>query len=281
MRLPTRYKIYLASLLARVVIGARRLGGRGPDAMVCRRGLLWGLDLREGIDFAQWLGIYEADVTAVMRGYAARGSVILDIGANIGVHALPAAAAAAGASGTVVAIEPTDFAFRKMQRNASLNPGLAPKLILRQCFLIGRGESQVAPDIYSSWPLVSNGKDCHPLHRGVKESASGADAVTLDALVDELKLERIDLLKLDVDGYEESVISGGVSSIGKFKPDLIIELAPYAHESRPIDGLILLLNELGYVKARQLDGTPLDLNMRAIHAVCPHGAGINVLASPS
>ena len=59
------------------------------------------------------------------------GSLVIDIGANIGAFSLPIASDV-GEGGCVVAIEPTDYAFTKLVRNAELNPGIASRLIAVQ-----------------------------------------------------------------------------------------------------------------------------------------------------
>lgn len=41
--------------------------------------------------------------------------------------------------------------------------------------------------------------------------------------IDSLKLDQLDYLKIDVEGYEEHVINGGINTITKFKPIIILE----------------------------------------------------------
>ena len=47
---------------------------------------------------------------------------------------------------------------------------------------------------------------------------------TLDHYVKRKNINRIDLIKIDVEGYELNVLRGGIKSIEKFKPILFIEL---------------------------------------------------------
>lgn len=84
---------------------------------VRRDGIHWDLDLSEGIDFAIFLlGGLELRTLRLYRRLVQPGDTVLDVGANIGAHALPLARLV-GASGRVVAFEPTQFAFCKLQRN--------------------------------------------------------------------------------------------------------------------------------------------------------------------
>ena len=60
--LKTKQKVALASLAQAVVMGGRRLLGKGFNARVVRSNANWDLDLREGIDFSIWLvGAFEPE----------------------------------------------------------------------------------------------------------------------------------------------------------------------------------------------------------------------------
>lgn len=86
----TRTKLLLARAASRVLLTLRRLTGRGPTATVRRRGLRWDLDLREGIDLSVYLlGGFEVRTARAWRRRIAPGSRVLDVGANVGAHALP------------------------------------------------------------------------------------------------------------------------------------------------------------------------------------------------
>src|SRR3984893_15716811 len=109
--------------------------GRTDRDVVVRGGINYELDLSQGIDFAIFLGnIYERQTRAALRKLVSPGSLVLDIGANIGAHTLPLAQLV-GPNGRVMAFEPTDFAFRKLSRNLGLNPSLAARVEAYHCFL--------------------------------------------------------------------------------------------------------------------------------------------------
>ncbi len=48
-------------------------------------------------------------------------------------------------------------------------------------------------------------------------------ATTLDAFVMERAIDRLDLIKVDVEGFEMAVIDGAPESLARFRPDLFIE----------------------------------------------------------
>src|SRR5260370_40051383 len=131
----TTHKIAAARVIYHVVHAGRALLGRTDQEIVVRDGVTYDVDLSQGIDFAIFLGnIYERQTRAALRKLVSPGSLVLDIGANIGAHTLPLAQLV-GPNGRVMALEPTAFAFRKLGRNLELNPSLAARVDACHCFL--------------------------------------------------------------------------------------------------------------------------------------------------
>jgi FkbM family methyltransferase len=146
------HKIAGARAIYRVVRAGRAILGRSDRDVVVRGSINYELDLSQGIDFAIYLGnIYERQTKAALRRLFSPGSLVLDIGANIGTHTLHLAELVGG---RVIAFEPTDFAFRKLGRNLKLNPQLKARVTACHCFLTQHDKDQVPSAIYSSWPLA-------------------------------------------------------------------------------------------------------------------------------
>src|SRR5882672_9077000 len=89
--LSTRNKMRIARALNRMIVGARAMAGREPIVTVRRRGVNWRLDLNEGIDLALYLGLYQGLPRRALDRWIRPGSLVVDIGANIGAHCLPMA----------------------------------------------------------------------------------------------------------------------------------------------------------------------------------------------
>lgn len=278
--LKTKQKIALASVIQKLVMGARHLFGKGPNAKVKRSGVNWDLDLREGIDFSIWLlGSFEPETVRCYRRMVKAGDVVLDIGANIGAHTL-LLAKAAGPTGDVYAFEPTDYAYGKLTANCALNAALASRIHCLQYMLVGsEAVGEPAPGLYSSWPLKQD-PDLHVLHQGRLMSTSGAQARTLDSAILALGLSRVDCIKLDIDGFECEMIRGASQTLTKWHPTIIMELAPYAldEQGESLRELIRLLKQHGYRLFDLLRGTSITMDAEYLEGRIPPGASLNAIA---
>ncbi|MBI4818413.1 MAG: FkbM family methyltransferase [Deltaproteobacteria bacterium] len=277
--LKTKHKIAMVQVAQSAVMRGRRALGKTAVTRARRLGVNWELDLSEGIDFAIWLtAAFELETVRAYKRMIRSGDVVLDIGANIGAHTLHLAQAA-GASGRVIAFEPTDWAFAKLLRNCALNPELERRIECNQVMLVADEAKDVPPpQIYSSWPL-SEGDNLHQLHGGQLKTTHGARARTLDGFLRERKVDRVDFVKLDIDGFECSMLRGAKETLSRSRPRMIMELAPYAlaEQGASIHELIALLREYGY-RLSKLSGQPLTLDAALFDRTIPAGASMNVIA---
>jgi FkbM family methyltransferase len=141
---------------------------------------------------------------ALYRRLLRPGMVVFDAGANIGELSARFAELVAP-SGTVVAFEPGP-AFAKL----AVLPRKHPSIVVENVALFERS-GQVSLNVYETdtWSTLAN--------RIVEESGAAVTpvdrvtvpAVTLDEYCDEKGVERIDLLKIDVEGAELQVLRGG------------------------------------------------------------------------
>lgn len=279
----TSHKIGLARLAQRAVTLPRRMLGQGPEVSVRRGGYRWKLDLREGIDFSIWLlGSFEPKTIALYERLVRPDSVVLDIGANVGSHTVPLAGLV-GERGVVHAFEATEWAFAKLERNLACNPELDARVVANHCFLTNGSDAQERQqEIYSSWPLES-GADLHPEHRGRLKVIGSAVRTSLDRYADDKQLDNISLVKIDVDGNELPVLQGGRKLIGRWKPPLVMELAPYASSEAgsSFATLINFLREVGYRHADLIGKQPMSLdNISGLERVVGPGASINAVLRP-
>ena len=281
MILTTKTKIALAGLAYRAIATGRAVLGKDDHVIVKRGGITWELDLREGIDFSIYLlGAFERSTVRALQKLAVPGNVIFDIGANIGAHTL-GLARSAGPSGRVFAIEPSDFAFVKLQRNLLLNPELESRTQAHQVLLAAEIDTQLPPTIYASWPLLAK-ESVHPKLRGRLSPTSHARVDTLDAFVQRQGIARLDLIKIDVDGHEYPVLKGGADTLARFRPILLMEMSPYVQDeqSHGFAALVALLQDGEYALEDAATGKSVPLQVDELQALIPDGASINVVALP-
>jgi FkbM family methyltransferase len=282
--LTTKRKMALARMLNLAIVGTRVLAGRPSRVIVRRRDVNWDLELNEGIDLAIYLGLYQRIPRRAAR-WISPGALVLDIGANIGAHSLPLACDV-GHDGIVIAIEPTDYGFSRLQANAALNSDLLSRLILVQAALTagGSGPGQGAR-FYSRWPLKGGGRDRHAKHLGELETAKGARFLTLDTLLQEMRAKHgidrpVAFIKLDVDGHELDVLRGATQLLTAQKPPILIEVGPHVQDEVPerFEQLLRTFEDHGYWLEGCDTGKRLPMSAPALRALIGDGATIDVIA---
>ena len=278
--LSTIQKINLAKIAYYLVMTVRRLLRRTSQQIkVTRRGIQWCLDLREGIDFSIYiLGGFEPSTLRLYNGLVKTGDVVLDIGANIGSHTLPLAKLV-GNKGHVYAFEPTDFAFRKLNNNLQLNDALIERVTVFQQMLVFDKNTAIENELFSSWPLVS-ADQLHEKHKGRLMLTTGAHAVTLDDAISENNITTVDFIKLDVDGFEYAVLSGGAKTINKFKPTILIELAPYVYKDKKSEFIEMInaFKNIGYCFHDANNGKSFPVDGEELFNLIPDGVSRNIVA---
>jgi hypothetical protein len=93
-------------------------------------------------------------------------------------------------------------------------------------------------------------------------------------------LGRLDLIKLDVDGFEARVLEGGLGTLGRCQPVIVMELAPYVHAEAggSFADLVGLLRTAGYEVVEASNGRAVPLDVDALRRRIPDGASLNVIA---
>jgi FkbM family methyltransferase len=164
---------------------------------------------------ARVLGIYEADKMATVLKLLTSGSTFVDVGANVGDYSL-LAARIVGHAGKVLCFEPEPRNRYWLQRAIDLN---------------GYGNIEVyavaLSDRNGQVPLyLGEIAGYHSLIPGLPERQAGTISVTtrtLDSLLEELGRDRIDMMKIDVEGAELQVLRGARATLEK-NPDIILLL---------------------------------------------------------
>lgn len=233
----------------------RELLKPGIDAEldVVRQGLKWRLNPS---DFEHetlfWTGMKDTWEIAELKRRLSPGAVFLDIGANFGYYSVRLADACARQI-EVHAFEPHPGTFERLRKHIEWN-GLTDAVHLHEIAL--SDTSGVA-------------------HMSVRADNSGASRITqgetgieirvstLDKFAEEAGLQRVDCIKVDVEGLEPRMLLGGRRTIERFRPAMLIEFwtTGLAKAGTTPTELAQVLNDLGYQMYQPRSNPPVPLTV--------------------
>ncbi|MDB5805175.1 MAG: FkbM family methyltransferase [Betaproteobacteria bacterium] len=182
-----------------------------------------GYELMETGEFAQ----PELDHLAGMIGLCGPDPVILDIGANVGVHSL-FFSGLAGARGRVHAFEAQRIIFQMLMGNLALN---SIENVHGYGVALGReaGELKLPPVDYNQrWNfggmgLATESPDPQFAHGTLERAAADRNEMVPVTTLDSLALGRVDFIKIDVEGMEEDVLRGAARTLDVSRPLMQLE----------------------------------------------------------
>lgn len=169
---------------------------------------------------------------------SSEANVIFDIGANTGIFSILAGHYTE--TGSVHSFEPVPYNFNVLEKNLTLNSNL--NIHLNKCALSnfeGQSSMHVKKGINYMNSLEGN------RYSNQVTSEIKFKVLTLDSYVQQNNLQQVDLIKIDVEGHEESVLLGAEKTIKKFKPDIIIEVLDN-NQGRTIQQFFSAINEYRY-----------------------------------
>jgi FkbM family methyltransferase len=146
------------------------------------------------------------------------GDIFFDIGANIGLFTL-VAARRVGPGGRVFAFEPSQRETRYLQRNIELNH--LTNVTIVECAVAERqGTTQFA--IAADGGTNSLKQNDHPQQQ--IQSWSSVNVTTLDTFISANEIQRVPLVKIDVEGGEVNVLNGARGLLsGNYPPVIVCE----------------------------------------------------------
>lgn len=197
------------------------------------------------------LGIHEPEVTDLLLARVKAGMTVFDIGANVGYFTI-LCAKLVGTQGRVIAVEGDPEVAGLLKKNVELN-GLSNVNVVagavgKTCGVLRFGRARA-----SGWS---------GLHAGSPDEWIEVPAYTVDSLAKQFALERIDLVKMDVEGAEGEVIEGMRLSLEKYRPAILLEVHPGDDES------LSLLRGAGY-EARRIERDTDSAHFLAERAALP------------
>lgn len=190
---------------------------------------------------------WEAHIVATLRAMLKPGDTFVDIGANVGVMSF-AGARAVGPGGRVVAIEPNRDNLQRLYAGIARN-GFANVRVL----------PFAASDRVAIFSLAGGTSNTHVTEAGRGDTY--AQSVVLDeALAD---LDRVDVVKIDIEGHEPHALAGFGRTLRRFRPRMLVEYNPRTlrdnaglDPKREGEALFALLDEVRIVE-HSGDQTPV------------------------
>ncbi|HMD56378.1 MAG TPA: FkbM family methyltransferase [Solirubrobacteraceae bacterium] len=200
----------------------------------------WSLRIKDGTRFElprasrqTWAvafdGLYDPAAVAYVERFVRPGSVVLDVGASLGLWTVPLARMAAARGAQVWAFEPNPANIEWITRNVELN-GLQDYVTVRG---VGLGDRPEEVTLVSSEYGVGNGV-----------IAVGESESTEKFLHVQVRIERLDdielpapvsFVKIDTEGYEPAFLRGAAGLIARERPVIFGEFAPVWMRARGED----------------------------------------------
>ncbi len=192
-----------------------------------------------------FLDFYDKWLTSFMKAHIYEGCVCLDIGTERGWFTL-LMANMVGRKGRVDAFEAFPPTYKKLENNIALNNfHWINAYNLAVCDRSGAMHFVPPSDTISS--QADNGGVGHLTDKLVPNSIK-VPTISIDEYAEHHPFERLDIIKIDIEGAEYAALIGAEQVIRKFRPKLVIEYnrecAKRAQTS--IEELDHLLNSYGY-----------------------------------
>lgn len=190
-------------------------------------------------------GEYEPEFVRCVKASLERGGVFVDIGANEGFYTI-LGARLTGAKGTVIAVEPQDRLIPVIEENLRLNA-------LNDIVLVHAGISDKdgVETLYLTPDVNTGSSGFHQTQKYLVQTQF-VPTLTLEQLLDQNNVESVDLMKMDIEGYEyEAILGSQVFASGRVRA-LALEL----HETilkqrgRSENEIIAFLERCGYSETR-------------------------------
>jgi len=206
--------------------------------------LVFRLDLSKVVDHSLYFGFSDKGFESYMQLLKTE-FIVLDVGANIGATALPFSQKVS----TVYAFEPSQANFSRLKYHIEsnrinniipVNTGLGDKTAQLQLQVVD-------PSNPGMNRIRVNG---HEL-----QNCETIDIITIDDFIEQNNIQKVDAIKIDVEGFELKVILGAQQTLQKFYPVMFIELDDenLREQENSAAELVKMLFEIGYNKIAKAD----------------------------
>lgn len=204
-------------------------------------GSVMQLDVRSMTErWAVWTGRYDHEIIARLTQCLRPGSVVFDVGANVGFYTIALGRRLKNLGGTLYAFEPVPSNFARIESGVLQNR--LSEVVIPVNVALGDREGQVQFSM-DTRNNASTGNAALVKEGEIKEEASTARMTTLDQLTVERNIKICDLIKVDIEGNEYMFLKGGASFLSRQRPIIYGEFNPgwmsdYGHSFLDIAALV-------------------------------------------
>ncbi len=205
---------------------------------------------------ALYFGLYDSQEMRFLLAWLRPGETFFDVGANVAPYSLLATLVD---DVTAVAFEPESVARERASANIRLNNAERRVLLVPCAVSQADGSGHITTDRWAQNALVE---------KGYEGEVENVETICLDSFTDARGIERVSLIKIDVEGHEPDVLLGATALIAEHRPALIVE----CNDARALQRF-----------ARDHDYTPVTYSPRtgALDMVAwPTGPSSNVILVP-
>jgi len=190
------------------------------------------------INSIMWTGSYEASSLSIWARLSSEVHVILDIGAYTGIYGF--VAARRNPQCRIICFEPLGINFLRIRENISLN---AFNNITVLPMAVSDRDGEIDLHVYSSGNYLTSGSSIK--HDTTKHTVvrKRVQSISIDKFVQLNAIQRIDIVKIDVEGSVREVLTGMKKTVSTYKPDFIIEVL---HDIELARHLTEYFRSLGY-----------------------------------
>lgn len=175
------------------------------------------LDISESpMMFLRLFGRYETPKRSLLTTELESGDVFVDVGANRGDFTM-LASRIVGDAGEVISVEPAPDNVEWLKRTVAANNAGNVRIV--QCALWdSEGEGTLHLARKSGWHSLTPADDLPRI------GTAAVRLVTLDSLLNELGIDRVDALKIDVEGAEVEVLRGAKRVLRDLRPLVVMDI---------------------------------------------------------